>query len=188
MSSPSSTAALIAGIDRAIEEPILLQFQKFVVSSASCKMPRDREFLTKLIRDAFYLVFLVGHKIAADVTAKRKDDELSQDVNVIANFLVRVLNECRRLEAFPDRCLTPSTKEAFLTKIGSLCSVIRSIGEIAEQNDTFMWHAWNRDIQLQKHLHLDPYNDRPQLFHPDRKDAKNPWNTWLDNSVCFCNE
>jgi hypothetical protein len=139
-----------------------------------------------LLRDIFYLVFLIGHEITTDTTTKSVDDELPQDANVIANFLGEALDECRRLLAAPGLFPSRSQQKAFLKKVASLCPIIESIGEIEKQNRSSMRRVLSRDPNSIALMCSDnPDNDPTESgsLHPDARDAKNPWNNWLDNSA-----
>ena len=157
--------------------------------------PRDKTFLSDLQRNIYILVFLIGHEIATDTTAKTEDDVLPQNIIVIANFLGEALDECRRLLDAPWLCSSGSQRERFLENIATLRPIIASIGEIDTQNRSSLRHILSRDMRNIPLMDSDyPDDDRgaklrllvtqsPPPFHPQSRFAKNPWNNWLDNSA-----
>jgi hypothetical protein len=192
-----------------IEKPILIRLQQFVDSkfsrrklnakltarrgSATHDNTRGHVFLTDLLRNALYLTHHFAHEIAWDQGTPSDGEVLPEGANIIANFLVKVLNECLALKASPERFPSSSAREAFLTKIEAFCSSLEILEEIVEQKLSASWHIHNTDLHLIEEISIpeaDPAKIRsllratkPPIFHPDRRDAKNPWNNWLDNSA-----
>jgi hypothetical protein len=158
------------------------------------KKPCEPQFLVSLVRDLFYLMYLVGHEITQNIT-KSDGDVLPRNVNEIANFLSQVLDQCRRLHAAPDLFPSQTTRAAFLTKIGSLCSILESLDTIFDQQRSFRCHQGHEMLHYIGLVEADLeemdlaevksslLQAKWPMFHPHRPDAKHPWNNWLDNSA-----
>jgi hypothetical protein len=118
---------------------------------------------------------------------------LSPTLEIIAGFLESLLEECQRLLATPSLFPANCSRVDFLTKVASLCPIIANIEEILEERDSSLQHILNPDLANIELFGTDYPRDDPEklsqlvpelpLFHPDRPDAKNPWNNWLDNSA-----
>ena len=141
----------------------------------------------EILAELYYLVFRIGHEVIINSTTMTDDDQLPQDANEIANFLVTIFDECRHLNASPESFPSQGIREAFLTKVESLCETLESIDEMIEQQNNVQWTFRCVDLAGVIVPKDDPAKLRSlvrnkiwPLFHPHRPFAKNPWSNWLD--------
>jgi hypothetical protein len=154
------------------------------LSAQSCE-PR---FVRALIRDVFVLTHFASHELSK-LDMASIDQMLPEDISLLAENLQEVMNQCCRLKAGPELFPSIAMKDDFMKEMAKASPLMVIMAEIIQKKykpendctvskDNMESLSNDTDVRSKESAAAAEWPE----FHPDRPNAKNPWNNWLDNS------